>query len=406
MKRMGALLLSAAPALAMANLEVDSELSLRGGVWSGDRSLSRQADIMTASMSTHSRLTSDTLGQGVFDAWLGSQNRGDADQALVREAYWRKDIGAMSIKAGRQLIVWGRADGLNPTDNLSPRDFTKLTPEDGDQRYGNTALNLSYDWPVGTLTAVWFPEAATHTIPLTRLGNVVYDVQRPDRSQWALKWDMHRDNVDGSLSYFEGVDPMPDLVPGLLTASGATVRVRSQRTRFFGADISMTQGGTLWHGEAALSATQNQGGDDFRHKKPQLWVVGGGEWRMFSTSTLGLQLTYTHVYDYASAKSLPPGFEREVAIRQAATSGQTSKHQLGFTWRLADTWFNDSLRVEINGVSAQTSGAGMARLKADHALTDRVKLSAGFDYYYGPDDTFFGQLGANKTTYAQLQYDF
>lgn len=406
MKRLGALLLSAAPALAMANLDVDNALSLRGGFWSGDRSLSQQTDISTTSLWAHSRLRTDTLGQGVFDGWVGTQSNGDARQGLVREAYWRNDGGAMTIKAGRQIIVWGRADGLNPTDNLSPRDFTKLTPEDGDQRYGNTALNVNYEWEAGTLTAIWFPTAATDTIPLIKLANVHYEVRQPTSSQWALKWDMSGDNVDGSVSYFDGVDPMPDLVPGLLTASGATVEVQSQRTRFFGADMSMTRDGTLWHAEAALSDTQSEGSNDFLHKKPQLWFVGGGEWRIFDTTTLGLQLTYTHVFDYSSAKSLTPGFEQQVAIRQAATSGQTSEDQVGFTWRVANTWFNDLLRVELSGVAAQTSGSGIARLKTDYAVTDRVKLIGGLDYYYGASDTFFGQLSDNKTVYMQLEYGF
>jgi len=229
-------------------------------------------------------------------------------------------------------------------------------------------------------------------------------VRRPDASQWAVKWDMRGENVDGSMSYFDGIDPMPDLIPGLLTASGATVNVQSQRTRFLGADISMTHDGTLWHAEAALSDTQSEGADDWRHKKPQLWFVGGGEWRVFDSTTLGLQLTYTHVFDYKSAKSLTPGFEQLVAIRQAATSGQTSENQAGFTWRLADAWLNDLLRVELSGVAVHTSGSGIARVKTDYAVADGVKLVGGVDYYYGPADTFFGQLRDNKTVYLQLEY--
>ncbi|MGI4840741.1 MAG: hypothetical protein ACRYF9_24365 [Janthinobacterium lividum] len=406
MRPLAALLLSTVPVLAMANVEVDNALTLRGGEWSGDRSLTSQSDIVTGTAGIRTRLDTESAGQGIFDAWANVQNTSAPRHGLVREAYWRDDVDNLSIKAGRQIIVWGRADGLNPTDNLSPRDFTLLTPVDGDQRYGNTALNLSYEWDVGTLTALWFPQAAAHTIPLTRLANVSYDVQQPDQSQWALKWDMSGDNIDGSVSYFDGVDPMPDLVPGMLTSTGATVKVKAQRTRFWGADMSMTQGGTIWRAETALSETQSSGSDDFRHKKNQLWFVGGGEWRLFDTATLGLQLTYTHVFDYADAHDLAPGFEREVALRQAATSGQTSRDQAGFTWRLADTWFNELLRVEFSGVAQQTSGSGIARLKADYALTDNIKLTAGMDYYYGPKLTFFGQLRDDQTVYTQAEYRF
>lgn len=404
MKRLGALLLSAAPALAMADFEVDNLLSLRGGLWSGDRSLSQQTDIGTTALWARSRLLTETLGQGVFDGWVGTQSEGDERHGLVREAYWRYDAGATSVKAGRQIVVWGRADGLNPTDNLTPRDFTKLTPEDGDQRYGNTALNVSHEWDIGTLTALWFPRAATHTIPLVRLAHVQYDVRQPDASQWALKWDMRGENLDGSVSYFDGDDPMPDLLPGRLTAEGATVKVQSQRTRFFGADMSLTHEGTLWHAEAAWTDTQSKGADDWSHKKPQVWFVGGGEWRIFDSTTLGLQLTYTHVFDYKRAKSLPSGFEQLVAIRQAATSGQTSKDQVGATWRVANTWINDLLRVELSGVAAHTSGSGIARAKANYAVADGITLAGGVDYYYGPKDTFFGQLRDNQTVYLQLEY--
>ncbi|MBI3605573.1 MAG: hypothetical protein HY202_06050 [Nitrospirae bacterium] len=43
---------------------------------------------------------------------------------------------------GKQIVVWGRADGINPTDNLTPHDFTVLLPFEDDQRFGTTALKL------------------------------------------------------------------------------------------------------------------------------------------------------------------------------------------------------------------------------------------------------------------------
>ena len=60
--------------------------------------------------------------------------------------------------------------------------------------------------------------------------------------------------------------------------------------------------------------------------------------------------------------------------------------------------------MEFSGVAAQTSGSGIARLKTDYALTDHLKLIGGLDYYYGPDNTFFGQLSDNRTLYVQLEY--
>ena len=50
----------------------------------------------------------------------------------------------LDVRAGRQIIAWGRADGLNPTDNLTGEDLTLLAPDDDDRRLGTTALRASY----------------------------------------------------------------------------------------------------------------------------------------------------------------------------------------------------------------------------------------------------------------------
>lgn len=54
------------------------------------------------------------------------------------------------LDVGRQIVVWGRADGINPTDNLSPRDYTRLVPDETDQRLGNDAIKLTYIPESGT----------------------------------------------------------------------------------------------------------------------------------------------------------------------------------------------------------------------------------------------------------------
>jgi hypothetical protein len=46
------------------------------------------------------------------------------------------------LRIGEQIIAWGRADGINPTDNLTPRDFVVLLPPEEDQRFGTTAIKL------------------------------------------------------------------------------------------------------------------------------------------------------------------------------------------------------------------------------------------------------------------------
>ena len=52
---------------------------------------------------------------------------GTADSTLL-ESYLALRTETTEWRLGKQLVAWGRADGINPTDNLTPRDFTVLLP--------------------------------------------------------------------------------------------------------------------------------------------------------------------------------------------------------------------------------------------------------------------------------------
>ncbi|MCK7509029.1 MAG: hypothetical protein MZV70_36675 [Desulfobacterales bacterium] len=48
----------------------------------------------------------------------------------------------LDVTSGRQRIVWGTADKLNPTDNLNPLDLEDIL--DFGRRRGSDAINLNY----------------------------------------------------------------------------------------------------------------------------------------------------------------------------------------------------------------------------------------------------------------------
>lgn len=98
----------------------------------------------------------------------------------------------------------GRADGINPTDNLSPRDYTRLVPDETDQRLGNDALKLTYIPESGTnkWTALWYPRSRSDVIPLRQIAGVQYDIDRKSRPAFAVRWDYSVDGLDVGASYF------------------------------------------------------------------------------------------------------------------------------------------------------------------------------------------------------------
>jgi hypothetical protein len=50
------------------------------------------------------------------------------------------------------------------------------------------------------------------------------------------------------------------------------------------------------------------------------------------------------------------------------------------------------------------SASGVWRTRIAYAIDDRWHLQAGSDRYFGPEHSFFGQLGKNRLLYVQLRY--
>lgn len=406
------LALLATPALSQA-VELEGAGSLRADLWSGDRDLGEEQAVATASLWLRGSLELGAGGDLVANAWARAstdhEGVGDRDpsNAQVRELYWRRAFGPVSLKVGRMMPAWGRADGLNPTDNLSPRDFTLLVPEDADQRFGNDGVEAEVAVGQGTISLHWFDDAASHRPPLEAVPGVRYVHHRPSRrSQWAVKWETSGDGYDGSLSYFDGHSLMPDLSPVGFGPQGFEVALDNHRARIFGADLSMTRNEIVWRAELAWARFENDGPDDLFRKKNQVWLIAGGERQLLNGATVGLQLTARHVFDHRDLSDLGDDPVSQLARRQASFVNQTDRNQYGLTWRIAKSLRNDTVRLETSGATLFPHDGTLLRAKVEIVIDDRLTFQAGFDDYLGRRLGFFGQLRDNRLIYTQLRLGF
>ncbi|KKK95766.1 hypothetical protein LCGC14_2669520, partial [marine sediment metagenome] len=63
----------------------------------------------------------------------------------LREAYADLYLGPFELRAGQSIVSWGRADGFNPTNNLTPQDYFVRSPEPDDMRLGNFLVRARYN---------------------------------------------------------------------------------------------------------------------------------------------------------------------------------------------------------------------------------------------------------------------
>ena len=392
---------------------VSANGSVRAGWWSRSRSLDQESDVGTGALWAKAQLDLGTGGEAITDGWVGDQSRGSSVSnrrnryERLRELYWQKTAGDVDLKLGPQIIVWGRADAIKPTDNLTPRDFTLLTPEDSDQRFGNFATSATYHIGEYAVQTVWLPTFQTSVIPLRPVSMVSYRYDSPPRrNQLAFKFDYTGHELDWSLSYFDGYDTIPDLALVGVSPGGLTVGLTNHRLRVWGADASWSVGRYALRGEVASTRPDAEEAGAFAHKHPQTWLVIGGERGFGEHLNVDLQYFAQNVMGFISPDSLADPIARQVAWQQAATANQIAGFQQGFTLRVAWNWASDSWHAETSTIFSVTNSARLWRGRLVHAPDDHWRINLGFDRYSGPDHSLFGALKDNSTLFGELRYVF
>ena len=386
------------------------QTSLRAGAWTHDRDLNDET--LTAVGGIRARVA-PTLGaiDGFAEGFVQADSV-DGTQADLVEGWLRLTSGDLSVKAGRQIIIWGRADRLNPSDVLSSRDYTLLVASDDEQRRGSLMLQTRVGLGAYTIDAYWLPEFRPNRFPLeqTRAGVVfIEDEQVTDKSQFALKLDRSGGSFDWSLSWFHGTDRTRDFVRVPLPVGSpapifAGVQQRFPKVDVLAADAAGTLGRIGWRAEIAWS--QYRGEDTVFRKNDNLWLVAGVDADVPGGWNLNLQYSLRQIFDYADTRALINPVDRAIASQSAAVNNQLDRTQHGITARLARKWLQDTLDFEVSTVVYFPTNDATIRPKLSYAINDQLRITAGADIFLGPRLSYFGRVRDLSAGYFQLNYGF
>jgi len=110
---------------------------------------------------TYAKIIYQGLG---FDS-NGAELTGDTTvthlESTLREAYVSTSGTGWEVRAGRQIIPWGKSDGFNPTDYNSAMNLSFFNPDDEVRRVGGDSVwatvTPSQGASLWNFTAVWTP---------------------------------------------------------------------------------------------------------------------------------------------------------------------------------------------------------------------------------------------------------
>ena len=386
--------------------------AVRAGYWSSTRNLDAESHLGAGMLwlKTSRRLSDRVafLAEG-WTSLRGPFEHGDATGEL-REAFLDLRFGGLDVRAGRQIIAWGRADGVNPTDNLSGHDLTLLVPDDADRRLGSTAVRASYYLGDLSLTGVWLPEFRGHEFALPAPPPLVAFVREDDHwpgDQWAVRVEHTGHTVDWSVSYFRGKDMAPDL--SVDVAATPKILLSHHRLRVLGGDMTANLGRFGLRAEGAYVETEDTQGADPFTKNPFVFIVAGADRTWGGLLNLNVQYLLQYVLDDPEAglqTGIHDDFASLVTTQQAILNSQTRRTQHGASFRIAYKWLHETLEAEVAAAAYAGPRGATMRPKVVYAITDDWKAILGAEVFRGDAASRFGLLRPNSVGYLELRWSF
>lgn len=174
------------------------------------------------------------------------------------------------LLAGYQIVNYGRTDGFNPTNNITPNNYFFLSANPDDQKEPNLMLRLKYRFtPLIELDVAGIPyyKSSVYRFDLFGLGqNVDFaDTQIPERKlkngAMAARLNFELPAAGWSVSVFDGFDPFHGYdVKSVDWSTGQPVIINAPvpcRKTTLGADLAVPAGSVIMRAEAAYNITKN-----------------------------------------------------------------------------------------------------------------------------------------------------
>jgi hypothetical protein len=373
------------------------------------------------------------IGRAFAEARLNAgYGRGSAFAAIdIREAWGDVSPGPFDIKLGRQIISWGRADAINPTNNITPKDETVLSSEYDDTRLGNELLQVRVKIRQLSIQGIWVPCYRPDVLPLSgaaipsdiKIADPVYPDVRFNNGGGALRLEYTGSVFDGSVSYFNGYATLPGFDHSLdLTVFPPVLSLipTAYRMHAAGVDFSTSIASVGVRGEAAVKYPV----DDYQKKaylpNPYAQYVAGldksiGDWSIL------VQYSGLYVIDYKKiADPVLSGYDQEAQANYASElaaakiqhlnrlfTGTADEVSHSLTGNIQWNTLYETLHLKIAGMYDFTTKDYVVNPSVSYDIADAISLSVGGRYLNGPEENLNNMISNLMSfVYTELKWSF
>lgn len=347
----------------------------------------------------------------------------------LKEGYLGYENNFFDILLGRQIVIWGRANGFQITDLISPKDYSEFLARDFvDMRLPVDGMRARFLAGITTFEFVWLPKFAPAIVPLKQKGtkskwssnpwavtlpsNVLVplsgtptlvpialkDAQEPafqlKNSDAAFKFSLASSYVDMAISYLYMWDDVP-VMESIFQTGKLYLQPSYKRQHILGLEFSIPAGIAVVRTESAFYfnkffTEQKFGKAIKKHATANLLgldFLPGKGW------TISLQIYNMSIFDYDPNIQSPK--------TDTYITFNVSKKLLRETLTLSTMFFFGAENLNLYN-----------RTYVEYAVADPFHIVFGFDIFYAPDKPkpkragMFAEFKNNNQIFFKAKYSF
>ncbi len=328
----------------------------------------------------------------------------------IREAYLDYYTDFVDLRVGKQIVIWGKADGLAITDIVSPKDLTDfLIPDFRELRLGVIAASAQAYIGPAVVEFIYVPVFTASVLPApgsiwyTSLETPIEPTINPapevgsslDDGEFYGRLHMQTSSLDFDLAggYYWTNEPSPTITkefasPGVL--SSLTVTPEHYRQWLAGGALSSSVGPFILRGESGyftptrFLTTDMADADGYVEKHYLQSLVGA------DTVLAGIDLSAQVMHQYV--------FEHEDALRH-------DEHSWTATFRARKSFLREQLVFDAFSYVGFNAPDALAKVGVTWAPADALSFRAEGNLFFG-DEGQFGAYDDNDLVVISTRYSY
>jgi len=256
--------------------------------------------------------------------------------ADIREFSWVHVSDEWESRIGVRRVFWGVTEFQHLVDIINQTDAVEDV--DNEDKLGQPMLNLSItkDWGITDFFILPYFRERTFAgrngrpgLPFVNSNDALYESSKKENHMdWAIRWNQSFDEVELSLSWFEGTSRNPDLIQNPLQQNVLELVPYYRQISQLGIEYQQSVGDTL----VKLEVIHN------KNSLKDYWALQGGlEYTQYGILESNADLGWLVEYAFDDRKKLAPtNFQNDVfiGIRLALNDIDSTEILMGLSYDL------------------------------------------------------------------------